>query len=566
MKSRIRNMARCGAATAVLAALTACGGGDSGAASSGTSGTALTPPPPPTSARYTVGGTVTGLSGSGLVLYVMYTSYLGPAPSSFVTALPVSAAGTFTFGTRVTGDTAYAVLVEAQPSSPTQYCSAANASGIVAAANVTNVSVTCGNGYTAGGTASGLVGSGLVLQIAAPGYGRPVGASPPLYIDSNGAFTFDLVYPGNSSGTFVRINRQPASPTQRCVIHNAGIVVQAANVTDVEVVCSQFSYVSNAGDNTVSAYTVDATSGALVAVGTPVATGTSPHAIVGTQDKKYVFVGNEGSNDISAFAVNSASGALTAVPGSPFAAGTAPKALALFGTYLYVANAGSDTVSAFAVDTSTGSLTPLSPASFATGKGPSSIAVNGPFIYVADNGGSNDVSAFSADTTTGILTPLAGSPFPAGAKPLSLALGATGKFLYTANPDATNSSISGFNVDANSGALTPLSGSPFPLVVSHYIATDRTGAYLYVTAGTGVVGYGIDKTTGMLAALPGFPVVTGTDAHSVTLDPTNQFLYVAHDGSADASGFRFDASTGGLTPFTGSPFPAGNHPDFITVF
>ena len=81
-----------------------------------------------------------------------------------------------------------------------------------------------------------------------------------------------------------------------------------------------------------------------------------------------------------------------------------------------------------------------------------------------------------------------------------------------------------------------------------------------------LVGYGIDGTTGMLTPLPGFPVVTGTDAYSVTLDLINQFLYVANGGSADVSGFRFDASTGGLTPITGSPFPAGNHPDFVTVF
>jgi hypothetical protein len=122
MKSRIRNMTRCGFAAAVLAALTACGGGDSGPAP---------PPPPPPPPMYTVGGTVTGLTGSGLLL------------ASGFGNLPVSAAGTFTFGTRVVSGTPYSVSVEAQPSSPTQYCSVANASGIVAAANVTNVSVTC---------------------------------------------------------------------------------------------------------------------------------------------------------------------------------------------------------------------------------------------------------------------------------------------------------------------------------------------------------------------------------------------------------------------------------------
>jgi 6-phosphogluconolactonase (cycloisomerase 2 family) len=77
--------------------------------------------------------------------------------------------------------------------------------------------------------------------------------------------------------------------------------------------------------------------------------------------------------------------------------------------------------------------------------------------------------------------------------------------------------------------LTPLSGSPFPLAVSHYIATDRTGAYLYVTAGTGVVGYGIDVATGMLTPLPGFPVAIA-NAYSVNVDPTNQFLYVGNSG------------------------------------
>ena len=393
--------------------------------------------------------------------------------------------------------------------------------------------------YTVGGgTVSGLMGSGLVLQLFIPNPDGSKGwaaASDALQINSNGPFTLVSAYPPDPY-SFARITQAPS--TQLCVL-------RAANVTDIKVGCSQFSYVANAGDNTVSAYTVDATSGALAAVGTPVATGTSPHAIVVTQDRQYVFVDNEGSNDISAFGVNFASGALTAVPGSPFAAGTDPKALALyrlldFGTYLYVANAGSDTVSAFAVDTSTGSLTPLSPATFATGKGPSSIAVDltGPFMYVANNGGSNDVSAFSVDPKSGILTPVAGSPFPAGANPLSLALGAGGKFLYTANPDATNPSISGFSIDPTSGALAPLSGSPFPLPVSHYIAADQTGAYLYVTAGSGVVGYRIDGTTGMLTPLPGFPVVTGTDAYSVTLNLFNQFLYVANDGSADISGFR----------------------------
>ena len=296
------------------------------------------------------------------------------------------------------------------------------------------------------------------------------------------------------------------------------------------------------------------------------------HYIRWTYDKRYVFVGNEGSNDISAFAVNNTTGALTAVPGSPFAAGTDPQAMALSdgyalsGFYLYVANAGSDNVSAYTIDASTGALAPLSPgpSTIATGKTPTSVVVvtgASVIVYVANHGGSNDISAFYND-----LTPVPGSPFPAGGNPLSLALGAGGKFLYTANPDATHPSISGFNIDPTSGVLSALSGSPFPLPVSHYIATDQTGAYLYVTSGVYVVGYSIDATTGALTALPGFPVAAGANAYSVSVDPTNQFLYVANDGAGNISGFRLDASTGALAPVAGSPFPAGNHPQSIATF
>jgi hypothetical protein len=97
--------------------------------------------------------------------------------------------------------------------------------------------------YTVGGTVSGLVGSGLVLQIYSPGYGRPVAAGMPLPINANGAFTLDA-----SGGTFVRITYQPSSPTQRCVVNNAEFSRQAASVTNVSVVCSEFAYVANAGD------------------------------------------------------------------------------------------------------------------------------------------------------------------------------------------------------------------------------------------------------------------------------------------------------------------------------
>jgi len=495
--------------------------------------------------------------------------------------LAVSTAGGFTFSPSVPQASTYTVYVGTQPNSPAQNCVVTNDTGVVGAANVINIAVVCSNatGYTVGGTVSGLVGSGLTLGFC--GYsslhGGAGGCGGDLQISANGAFTLGPVYPSSRvTISSVAITQQPSSPTQHCVISNADI--QSAIHTGVTVSCAEYSYVTNAADNTLSAYSIDATTGALTVIGTPTATGASPYAIVGLEfwfdnAKRYVFVGSEGSNDVSAFAVNGTTGALTTVPGSPFAAGTDPKAMAAManniGSYnLYVANAGSDNVSAFAIDANTGALTALPGPPVAVGKSPTSIAVdpNNGIVFVANHGGSNDISAFNADADTGALIPVPGSPFPAGGNPLSLAFGAGGQFLYTANPDATNPSISGFSVDPTTHALSPLSGSPFPLPVSHYMATDKTGSYLYVTSGTNIVGYAIDATTGALTPLPGIPVTAGANAYSVSIDPSNQFLYVANDGAMNISGFRLDASTGALTHMTGSPFPAGNHPAFIATF
>jgi len=405
-----------------------------------------------------------------------------------------------------------------------------------------------------GGTVSGLVGSGLTLEICS-GSRQKGSCHSPLQVGANGAFILDSVYPAGYSGPdYVLITNQPNFPPQWCVINDAAVRIHAS----VTVTCATFLYVTNAADNTLSAYSVDATTGALTVIDTPIATGASPHTIFGFKNPAsgYVFVGNEDSNDVSAFTVNNTTGALTAAPGSPFAAGTDPQAMALYGSSLYVANAGSDNVSAYTIDPNTGALTGTSTS--ASGKNPTSIVNSYGYIYVANHGGSNDISAFFTD-----LTPVSGSPFPAGGNPLSLALWG-GKFLYTANPDATNPSISGFSIDPASGTLTPLSGSPFPLPVSHYITT--TGNYLYVTSGANVVGYSIDAKTGALTALAGFPVSAGANAYSITIDPTNQFLYVTNDGAANVSGFTLNASTGALTPMAGSPFPAGNHPEFIATF
>jgi 6-phosphogluconolactonase len=424
--------------------------------------------------------------------------------------------------------------------------------------------------YMIGGTVEGLTGSGLVLQN---------NAGDDLAVSTAGTFTFTAAL-ANSTAYTVTVKTQPSSPAQNCLVYGSPGTVGAESVTAVLVTCTtvgRFAYAANAGDNTIWVYSINSTTGALTAVGAPVPTGTSPYAIAARPDGRYIYVVNQISNNISVYAVNATSGALTAIPGSPFVVGMDPQALTFdpSGAFLYVANQGSDNLSAYAVSGSTGALAPLSTATYATGTGPSAVSVSsdGGFVFVANHGGSNDISVFAITAGTGALTPVVGSPFAAGGNPHSLVLtpfpepwdygGAGSAYLYTANFDGTRSTISAFGVDPDTGALIAFSVSPVAVPVSNYIGTDLNGLYLYVTTGASVVGYSL--TTALPVALAGFPVASGSNAYSVTVDPSNQFLYVGNEGSANIAGYKFDTANGGLTAIPGSPFAAGSQPDFIAI-
>ncbi len=166
---------------------------------------------------YTVGGNVSGLSGTGLVLKLNGS-----------TSLPVSANGAFTFAGGLPSGTAYAVTVGTQPSGPVQSCTVANGSGTIGSANVTDVAVTCTTlpTYTVGGTVSGLTGTGLALKL---------NGGSNLAVSADGAFTF----PGGlTSGTAyaVTVGTQPSG--QACTLANGSGTMGSANVTNVAVTCA----------------------------------------------------------------------------------------------------------------------------------------------------------------------------------------------------------------------------------------------------------------------------------------------------------------------------------------
>jgi hypothetical protein len=184
-------------------ALSGCHGG-------GDAGDQLPPP-----ATYSIGGGVTGATGA-----VVLANSNGDSRS-------VTADGPFTFGARLTSGSAYAVTVTTPPAG--QSCVVTSGSGTVAAANVTNVLVTCARlVYHVGGALVGLAtGKSVRLNLATDLQ------SVDLTLAANGAFAFAANVVDGALYT-VTVTTQPVS--QQCTVTN-GEAIARANVNNVSVTC-----------------------------------------------------------------------------------------------------------------------------------------------------------------------------------------------------------------------------------------------------------------------------------------------------------------------------------------
>jgi hypothetical protein len=167
---------------------------------------------------FSIGGTIIGLTGSGLVLQ-----------DNGGDDLTITGTGTilFSFKTPVSG--LYNVTVKTAPTNPAQTCSVLNASG-TAAAKVTNVQVTCGQTVTISGTVSGLLGTGMVLQD---------NGGDNLTVSGSGNVPFTFATPLASGSTYaVTILTQPSNPAQTCTIINDTGTANS-NVSNVQITCPQ---------------------------------------------------------------------------------------------------------------------------------------------------------------------------------------------------------------------------------------------------------------------------------------------------------------------------------------
>ncbi|AKU95962.1 PUTATIVE HEMAGGLUTININ-RELATED Protein [Labilithrix luteola] len=168
---------------------------------------------------YSVGGNVTGLTGT-LVL-----------ENNGGDALTVNTNGAFTFATSLVTSSPYAVTVRTQPQN--QICSVTDGSGTIAAADVSNVTVTCAPTFGVGGTVSGLAAGSVVLQVNGGG---------DVTVNANGSFDFASRLVDGSSYE-VTVLKNPTG--QFCAVTGATGTVTGGAVNNVSVACRLLSVVVN---------------------------------------------------------------------------------------------------------------------------------------------------------------------------------------------------------------------------------------------------------------------------------------------------------------------------------
>jgi 6-phosphogluconolactonase (cycloisomerase 2 family) len=340
----------------------------------------------------------------------------------------------------------------------------------------------------------------------------------------------------------------------------------------------RFAYVANYDDDTVSIYTVNATTGQLRHNGY-VATGANPISVAVDPAGKFAYVANNGTNSVSAYAINASTGALTRIDCGggagcnveDFTAGASPWSVTVdpTGKFAYVANLSSASISAYSINAGTGVLTGISCGGglgcsgdlFTAGAGPRSVTVDpsGKFLYVANSfnvAGGNSVSAYTINATTGALTSV-GPATVAGTNPYAVTVDPSGKFVYVANRGSSN--ISAYTLNASSGALTEYAGGTFAVGANpQSVTVDPSGKFVYTTNfnSNSISTYDINATTGALG--DGRVTAAITNPFGVIVDPSGKFVYVANQGSDNISAYRIDAGTGDLTALSTSTVAGRN--------
>jgi 6-phosphogluconolactonase (cycloisomerase 2 family) len=333
--------------------------------------------------------------------------------------------------------------------------------------------------------------------------------------------------------------------------HPNGYAITGRRPSSVSVEPSgQFAYVTNFYANSVSAYQINASTGALTKVGDDVPSGETPHAITFDAQHRYAYVTNRGG--ISIYAIDATSGALSKVGDDVT---TGPGSISLLispsGQSAYAATADDGAILAFAINAQTGALTPIGDAIHVVQANLTAMDPGGKFIYVHQNNGV--VASYGINAITSALSKVGDDSGRAddNNEPVAITVAPSGKFGYVANK--SGNTIWAYAVDPTTGAWTYV-GEAASGQQPVGITVDASGRFAYAANGgdNTVTAYNIDPITGKLTSFAqmrtqGEPGKVALVSGQTALSVTPQFVYAASAYGKQLSSYTIDAKTGALS-------------------
>jgi len=164
-------------------------------------------------------------------------------------------------------------------------------------------------------------------------------------------------------------------------------------------------------------------------------------------------------------------------------------------------------------------------------------------VYVT-NADSQDISILDLDRATGALRPL--ETVPVGGMAMPMVVSPDKRFLYVALRSQPYRVVS-FAIDGAAGKLRKLGEAALADSMAN-IDLDATGRWLFAASYPGhkitVNSIGADGVVGAVQQL----IPTAPNAHAIHVDASARYVFATSLGGDQLSSWRFDATTGKLTP------------------
>jgi 6-phosphogluconolactonase (cycloisomerase 2 family) len=311
----------------------------------------------------------------------------------------------------------------------------------------------------------------------------------------------------------------------------------------VKVILAAYTYVTNAGSNSVSMYILDTATG-ILQNRVDTSTGNQPAGIAVDPSGHYAYVANIDSNTLSMYSINSKTGALTSLGTIPAEQGPAGIVVDPSGHYVYVSYVHSSLISMYSINSSTGLLTAQGTVAGSTQSYSIVVDPSGRYVYSPTGA----IFMYSINSSSGALTAL--TPWYVNIGGASVAaIDPSGRYMYVTNENQGR--IFMYSINSGTGGLTGIgviSAGSHPIGIT----VDPSGRYAYAAnmyAGT-VSMYSINSSTGVLTSIG--TIGAGAYPFCIKVDPSGRYVYVGNYADATMSMYSInsDGTLKSLSPST----------------